>query len=212
MDTLYGHKVGMTQVFTEAGAMIPVTVIQAGPCYVTQIRTAPRDGYEAVQLGLDPVRKLKKPEAGHLTKAGAPLLRTLREVRGGTEGYEVGQEVTVALFAKGDLVDVSGQSKGKGFQGVVKRHHFHGGPKTHGQSDRHRAPGSIGAGTTPGRVLKGMRMAGHMGDRKATVQCLRVVDVDVENNLLLIKGAIPGAKSGLVSVRKTVKTGKLKYE
>jgi large subunit ribosomal protein L3 len=212
MDTLYGHKVGMTQVFTESGALAPVTVIQAGPCYVTQVRTVPRDGYDAVQLGLDPARRLTKAEAGHLTKAGAPLLRTLREVRGSSEGYEVGQEVTVALFARGDLVDVSGTSKGKGFQGGVKRHHFRGGPKTHGQSDRHRAPGSIGSGTTPGRVYKGTRMAGHMGDRKATVQCLRVVDIDVENNLLLIKGAIPGAKNGLVAVRKTVKTGKLKEE
>jgi large subunit ribosomal protein L3 len=212
MDTLYGHKVGMTQVFTETGAMVPVTVIQAGPCYVTQVRTVARDGYDAVQLGLDPARRVTKPEAGHLTKAGAPLLRTLREVRGSTEGYEIGQQVTVAMFAKGDLVDVSGQSKGRGFQGGVKRHHFRGGPRTHGQSDRHRAPGSIGSGTTPGRVLRGTRMAGHMGDRKATVQCLRVVDIDVENNLLLVRGAIPGAKNGLVAVRKTVKTGKLKND
>src|SRR4051794_12908540 len=124
MDTLYGHKVGMTQVFIEGGTLVPVTVIQAGPCYVTQVRTVPRDGYDAVQLGLDPTRRLKKAEAGHLVKAGAPLLRTLREVRGASEGYGVGQQVTVGLFAKGDLVDVSGTSKGKGFQGGVKRHHF----------------------------------------------------------------------------------------
>lgn len=211
MKGIIGKKIGMTQVFSAKGEAIPVTVIEAGPCWVTQVRTPRRDGYNAVQLGfneLDPKRaekKLTKAERGHL-KDVRPLLH-LREFRtdGDNTPYEVGQKLDVSVFAVGDHVDVVGQSKGKGFAGGVKRHNFRGGPVTHGQSDRLRAPGSIGSGTTPGRVLKGMRMAGHLGDRQTTVQNLEVVQVDPERNLLLVKGAVPGAKNGLLLIKQTVK-------
>lgn len=222
MNHILGRKVGMTQVFREDGTVVPVTVIEAGPCFVTAIRTVARDGYEAVQVGYgqaqayhkpDPSRRdrqrpgamLSSPRSGYFKKRDLPALRHLKEFRGSAEGAQVGQTVTVNIFSKGEYVDVTGTTKGKGFQGGVRRHGFAGGPRTHGQSDRHRAPGSIGSGTTPGRVFKGTRMAGHMGHVRHTVLSLQVVDVDEENNLLLIKGAVPGADQGLVTVRRAVK-------
>ncbi len=205
VNGLLGRKIGMTQIFAPDGTVVPVTAIELGPCWVTQIRTPERDGYEAVQIGFGETKRLNKPARGHLK--GLPPLKYLREVKP-AEGAEVqvGQRLDVALFKAGDLVDVTGTSKGKGFAGVVKRHHFRGGPKTHGQSDRHRAPGSSGATTTPGRVLKGTRRAGHMGNERVTVQALEVVQADPERNLLLVKGAVPGANQGLVLVRRSVKT------
>jgi len=203
-EGLLGRKLGMTQVFEEGGVVRPVTAIQAGPCTVTQIKTPDRDGYSAIQIGFGDAKKLNKPEQGHLRDL--PRLRHLREVRlDSVSSYEQGQQIDASLFEAGELVDVVGTSKGKGFAGGVKRHHFRGGPKTHGQSDRHRAPGSVGATTTPGRVYKGTRMAGHMGDVRVTVQNLKVVEVDTDRNLLLVEGAVPGANNGLVFVRKAVK-------
>ena len=198
---ILGRKLGMTQVFGDDGNAVPVTVIEAGPCYVTQIKTTETDGYEAVQLGFSEARKLTAPERGHLK--GLSPLRHLREFAAGDLGQgEVGQKIDVGLFEAGELVDVVGTSKGKGFAGVVKRHHFRGGPKTHGQSDRHRAPGSSGSTTTPGRVLKGTRRAGRMGGERVTVRNLEVVRVEPERNLLLVRGAVPGPKSGLLMIRK----------
>jgi large subunit ribosomal protein L3 len=202
---MLGRKLGMTQVFSADGAAISVTVVEAGPCYVTQLRTKDNDGYEAVQLGFDEVKRLTAAERGHLK--GQPNLRHLREFQAtDTSDLSVGQKIDAGLFAEGELVDISGISKGKGFQGVVKRHHFAGGPKTHGQSDRHRAPGSIGSGTTPGRVLKGLRMAGHMGNERVTVKNLEVVRVDVDRNVLLVRGAVPGPRTGIVTVQKAKST------
>ncbi|MBI2861809.1 MAG: 50S ribosomal protein L3 [Chloroflexi bacterium] len=201
---ILGRKEGMTQLFRDDGTVCPVTVIEAGPCTVTQVRTIERDGYRAVQLGFGQAKRLNKPQQGQLK--GLPPHRHLREVPvDGEEEVAFGQKVDVAIFQVGDIVDVTGVSKGKGFAGVVKRHHFAGGPKTHGQSDRHRAPGSIGATTTPGRVFKGMRMAGHMGHQRVTAQNLEVVRVDSERNLLLIRGAVPGPTNGLVLVCRAVK-------
>lgn len=198
---LIGRKLGMTQVFRPDGTVVPVTVIEAGPCTITQIRTRERDGYEAVQLGFGRARRLNKPERGHLKQL--PAHPVLREVAAGSlEGLSVGQRVDASVFAEGERVDVVGVSKGKGFAGVVKRHHFRGGPKTHGQSDRWRAPGSTGAGTTPGRVLKGTRMAGHMGHERVTMKNLEVVRVDPERNVLLVRGAVPGARSQVVVIRR----------
>ncbi len=222
MDHILGRKIGMTQVFLEDGSVVGVTVIQAGPCFVTALRTPSKDGYEAVQVGYEqamayqkpdqhsrdrkrPGRMLSSPKWGYFKKRELPALRYLKEFREGGEGVEVGQSYNVSIFAKNDYVDVTGTTKGKGFQGGVRRHGFHGGPKTHGQSDRHRAPGSIGSGTTPGRVFKGTRMAGHMGHERHTTLNLQVVGVDVDNNLLLIKGAVPGADQGLVTVRRAIK-------
>jgi large subunit ribosomal protein L3 len=206
LDGLLGKKLGMTQVFDPTGRAFAVTVIETGPCVVTQLRTQDSDGYNGVQLGFGTAKKLNKPEAGHLRASGANS-RYVREIRTEDNGdLTVGQTVTAdAIFKPGDQVDVTGQSKGKGFQGTVKRHHFAGGPKTHGQSDRHRAPGSIGAGTTPGRVFKGQKMSGHMGDERVTVQNMRIVDVDTERNLVLVAGAVPGANGGLVTIRQTIK-------
>jgi large subunit ribosomal protein L3 len=204
---MLGRKMGMMQVFTPTGEVVPVTVINAGPCVVTQVRVAERDGYDAVQLGFEqvPERKLTKPQQGHLKGAGT-LVRILREFGADDpQAHTVGEVVNVELFAPGQKVDVSANSKGRGFAGVVKRHHFRGGPKTHGQSDRHRAPGSIGAGTTPGRVWKGQKMAGRMGGKRVTVQNLEVVEIVPEKNLILVKGSIPGARNGLVQIRKAVK-------
>jgi large subunit ribosomal protein L3 len=204
-DGLLGTKLGMTQVFGDGGVTIPVTVIQAGPCYVTQIKTAERDGYNAIQLAYGETRKLTRPERGHLRKAGVPPMRHLREFRvPNPTDYQLGQQLTVSIFRPGEKVDVIGTSKGKGFAGVVKRHGFGGGPRTHGQSDRLRAPGSIGSGTTPGRVLKGLRMAGHMGNERVTIKNLEIVRVDPERNLLLVKGSVPGHIKGLVMVRRVV--------
>ncbi len=208
VNGMLGRKVGMTQVFSEKGVVIPVTVISAGPCVVTQVRTAANDGYEAVQLGFEqvPARKITRPEQGHLKAAGL-LVRILREFSAdNVQDHQPGELINVELFTAGQLVDVSGNSKGRGFAGVVKRHHFRGGPKTHGQSDRHRAPGSIGAGTTPGRVWKGQKMAGRMGGKRVTVQNLEVVEVIADKNLLLIKGSVPGAPNALLQIRHAVKS------
>ena len=203
---LIGKKIGMTQIFDEQGVAQPVTIIEAGPCFVTQIRNPEKDGYTAIQLGFGEVhpKRLTGGELGHLNKKDLPPMRFLREFRS-KEPTTVGDKLTVEVFAVGERVDVIGISKGKGFAGTVKRHHFAGGPKTHGQSDRHRAPGSRGAGTTPGRVYKGARSAGRMGNDRVTVQALKVVLVDAERNLLGVKGAIPGGKGGLVMIKEARK-------
>lgn len=209
MKGILGRKVGMSQIFDERGEVIPVTVIEAGPCFVTQVKTLERDGYAAVQLGFEEVKpkRLTGPQLGHLRKNQLPPLRHLREIRvSDISQYEEGQKIRVSIFDVGDRVDVTGISKGKGFAGVVKRHGFRGGPKTHGQSDRHRAPGSIGAGTTPGRIYKGMRMAGRMGNARVTAQNLQVVLVDPERNLLAVNGAVPGARNGLLIIKEARKT------
>lgn len=215
MKGILGKKVGMTQVFNERGEVIPVTVIEAGPCFVAQIKTVERDGYTAVQLGFEDIKpkRLTQPQLKHLQKSNLPPLRYLREIQMTAEelaSFEEGQKVTVDIFQAGELVDVVGTSKGKGFAGVVKRHGFSGGPKTHGQSDRHRTPGSIGACTTPGRVFKGMRMAGRMGGERVTTHGLEVVMVDPERNLLAVRGAVPGARNGLLLIRQVRKTRLMK--
>ena len=198
---LIGRKVGMTQVFEKDGTMVAVSVLEVAPNTVTRLRTPDRDGYTAVQLGTDEKKKINKPRAGQL--GDLPALATLREFRVDDLGtFEVGQTVGVGdVFADGDLVDVTGVSKGKGFAGHVKRHNFHRGPKTHG-SDHHREPGSIGPGTTPGRVYRGVRMAGHMGDERVTTKKVKVVRADTEKNLLLVKGSLPGARGSLILVKK----------
>lgn len=204
---LLGRKLGMTTVFNERGEAIPVTVVEAGPNHVLNVRTQDRDGYEAIQLGYGAVdaRRLTKPVLGQMKGAGVAV-RYVREMSADDiSEHNVGDTLDVDLFNAGDLVDVTGWSKGRGFAGVVKRHGFRGGPRTHGQSDRERAPGSLGAGTTPGKVWKGKRMAGRMGNERKTIQRLRVVRVDGDRHLLLIKGSVPGAKNGLVFVRRTVK-------
>ncbi|MDH4071417.1 MAG: 50S ribosomal protein L3 [Ignavibacteria bacterium] len=206
MTGLLGKKLGMTSIFDEQGEVIPCTVIEAGPCYVTQVRTQDRDGYSAVQLGFEQKRErlVKKPLQGHFAAAKVKPLRFLREFRsnGGLE-VQPGQEIKVdSVFAKGDVVSIVGTSKGHGFQGVVKRHHFGGGFRTHGQSDRERAPGSIGASSYPSRVFKGQRMAGRMGGDRVTVQNLKVVGVIADSNLLLVKGSVPGAVNGLLEIHK----------
>ena len=199
---IMGKKLGMTQVFRENGKMEAVTAIEAGPCAVIQVKTVAKEGYNAAQLGFGETKRLKSPQRGHLKGLGQ--FRYLQEFRvDDTEAIKLGQKVDVSLFKAGDLVDITGVSKGKGFAGVVKRHHFAGGPKTHGQSDRHRAPGSIGATTTPGRVFKGMRMAGHMGNSRVTVRHLEVFEADPARNLLLVKGAVPGGRNGLLMIRKS---------
>lgn len=206
---LIGKKIGMTQIFDENGAAIPVTVIEAGPCFVTQIRRPENDGYSAVQLGYAEVKpkRLTGGQLGHLKREGLnmPPLRYLREFRAKSPEVNEGDQLTVEAFSVGERVDVVGTSKGKGFQGGVKRYHFAGGPKTHGQSDRHRAPGSRGSGTTPGRVYKGSRGPGHMGDERVTAQHLKVVLVDAERNLIGVRGAIPGPRGGLVIIREARK-------
>ena len=204
IEAMIGRKIGMTQIFTSSGNAQAVTAIEAGPCAVTQVKTVAKEGYNAVQLGFGETKRLNSPQRGHLKGLGQ--LKSLREFRiTDTEATKVGDKVDVSLFTAGDMVDITGVSKGKGFAGVVKRHHFAGGPKTHGQSDRHRAPGSIGATTTPGRVFKGMRMAGHMGNKRVTVLKLEVVDADPGRNLLLVKGAVPGARNGLLLIRKSAR-------
>ncbi len=206
MKGIIGKKVGMTQIFDEKGLVTPVTVIQAGPCYVTQIRTAERDGYLAVQLGFEETKpaRLTRGQLGHLKRNNLPALKYLREfrVRNGDTSVEEGQKITIAnAFEVGDRVDVVGTSKGRGYAGTIKRHGFNRGPKTHGQSDRMRSPGSIGATSTPGRVLKGMRMAGRMGNERVTAQNLEVMVIDEDKNLLAVKGSVPGAKGGLVIIK-----------
>lgn len=205
MSGLLGKKIGMTRIFDDEGNMVPVTVVQAGPCYVIQVKTLERDGYEAMQIGFDPKKEKRtnKPLKGHFAKANVPPLRRLKEFPL-PEDREVkpGDVLTVEMFSPGEKVKVSGTSKGRGFAGVVKRHGFGGGPKTHGQSDRWRAPGSIGQSSFPSRVFKGLRMAGHMGNARATVTGLTVVKVDPEKNLLFIKGAVPGARNSYVEIYK----------
>ena len=198
---LIGRKIGVTQVFQADGTMVAVSVVAVEPNTVTRLRTVERDGYTAVQVGAEPSKRLSKPEAGQLKDL--PQVAKIREFRVDAVGdYTVGQQIGMAdLFAEGDLVDITGVSKGKGFAGHIKRHHFHRGPKTHG-SDHHRAPGSIGPGTTPGRVYKGMRMAGHMGDEQVTVKKVKVVRMDSERNLILVKGSVPGPRNSVVLVKK----------
>ena len=201
---IIGRKLGMAQIFGDSNQVETVTVIEAGPCVVTQIKTAAKEGYTAVQLGFSEAKRLNSPRRGHLKELGQ--FEYLREFRmDNTEAIEVGQKVDVSLFEAGDTVDITGVSKGKGFAGVVKRYHFGGGPKTHGQSDRHRHPGSIGATTTPGRVFKGLRMAGHMGNETVTVRNLKVFKAEPDRNLLLVKGAVPGGRNGLLLIKKSGK-------
>ncbi len=203
IEGILGRKLGMTQIFDEEGNLEAVTAIEAGPCFVSQIKTQARDGYNAVQLGFGETNRLNSPEKGHLKGVGHQL-KYLREFRvNQPSSVEIGQKMDVSIFQKGDRVDITGTSKGKGFAGVVKRHGFSGGPKTHGQSDRHRAPGSIGGTTFPGRVLKGTRMAGHMGNSQVTVRNLKVIEADPDRNLLLIGGAVPGAVNGLLLIMKS---------
>ena len=223
MKGLIGRKLGMTQVFNERGETVPVTVIEAGPCYVTQVRTVENDGYSAIQIGFEPAKKaarLSRPERGHLGMLKAddkhpkrkalagevPAVKNLRELRiKSDEGYTEGQQLTVEIFQMGERVDVVGTSKGRGFAGNVKRHGFNGGPRTHGQSDRLRTSGSVGSGTTPGKVHKNKRMAGHMGVERVTTQNVQVVLLDAERNLIGVKGSVPGANGGLVMVTETRK-------
>ena len=203
---LIGKKVGMTQIFASDGTVQPATVLKAGPCVVAQVKTVEGDGYQAVQLGLvDGTTKENKPTTGHFKKAGVPPTRVRREVRlkAGGEAPKAGDQVNVSMFADGERVDVTGTSRGKGFQGVVKRHHFKGGRMSHG-SMFHRAPGSIGASSYPSRVVKGMRMGGHMGAAGVTTRNLKVLRVDAENNLLLVEGSVPGGPNAIVVIRKAV--------
>ena len=204
---LIGMKIGMTQIFDETGAAIPVTVIEAGPCYVTQVRNVERDGYSAVQLGFgeSKPRRLTGGQLGHLKRNDLPPLRYLREFRVKEPDVNEGDQVTVAVFEVGDHVDVVGRSKGRGFAGAVKRYGFRGGPKTHGQSDRHRAVGSIGATSGTARVFPGKRMPGHMGNQRVTAQNLKVVFIDEERNLIGVRGSVPGPRGGLVVLKEARK-------
>jgi len=201
IEGLLGRKLGMTQIFNERGETVPVTVLEVGPCVVTQIKTVEKEGVSAVQLGFGTKKRLNEPQRGHLRASGAQS-RHLRDMKNdGGDEYAVGQTIDASFFTVGDEVDVTGTSKGKGFQGGMKRHGFKGGPKTHGQSDRSRAPGSIGATTTPGRVFKGQRMAGHMGHERVTVKRLRVVRIYPDRNVILIRGAVPGPNGTLLTIR-----------
>jgi large subunit ribosomal protein L3 len=202
IEGILGRKLGITQVFRDDGTSVPVTVIEAGPCTVVQVKTEKNDGYAAVQLGFGTRKRVNSPLKGHMKGLGQFLC--LREFRVDDIGeWEVGKKVGCDLFQQGDLVDVSGASKGRGFAGVMKRHGFHGGPRTHGQSDRARAPGSIGAGTDPGRVIKGLKMAGHMGTGQATVKNLRVLQSDPARNIMMVEGSVPGNKDALLRVRRS---------
>jgi len=204
---LIGRKIGMTQIFDDNGAAVPVTVIEAGPCYVTQVRNPSTDGYSAVQIGFAETKphRLSGGERGHLKRNELPPLKYLREFRAKNAEVEEGQKLDVDVFAVGEHVDIVGTSKGKGFAGVVKRYHFRGGPRTHGQSDRQRAPGSAGAGSTPGRVFKGKRSPGHMGSERVTAQNLRIEKIDSERNLIVVRGSVPGTKGGLVMIKEARK-------
>jgi len=202
IEALIGKKIGMTHLFADEGLMVPVTVLEVGPCLVTQLRTGPKDGYEAVQLGYGTAKRLNQPQRGHLKHSGP--VKHLREVAASDiSEYQIGQSLDVSVFQEGEMVDVIGTSKGKGFQGGMKRHNFSGGPKTHGQKDRGRAVGSIGATTYPGRVLKGQKMPGQMGNKRITVRHMKVQKIDLERNLLMLNGAVPGARNGLVVVRRS---------
>ena len=201
---IIGRKLGMTQMFRDSGKAEAVTAVAAGPCTVIQLKKDSKEGYNAAQLGFGEAKKMKSARKGHLKEMGN--YRYLREIRlTDTEGIKVGDSVDISLFEPGDIIDITGISKGKGFAGVVKRYNFAGGPKTHGQSDRHRAGGSIGAGTSPGRVLKGTKMPGHMGNEQVTARKLEVIQVDSEKNIMLVKGAIPGAKNGILLIKKSGK-------
>lgn len=210
MKGIIGRKIGMTQVFTEEGQVIPVTVVEAGPIFVTQIKTTETDGYNAIQVGFEGKKKnhIIKPEQGHFDKAGVDVKKYVQEFRvEDPSAYSIGQEIKVDVFEAGQAVDVTGTSKGKGHAGTIKRWNNHRGPMTHGSKHRRR-PGSIGNASYPGRVIKGMKMSGQMGNVTSTIQNLEIVSVDVERNLLLIKGAVPGPKKGVVTVKESVKTTK----
>jgi large subunit ribosomal protein L3 len=197
----------MTQVFTREGEARGVTAVEAGPCVVVQIKTQDKDGYSAIQIGFGAAKRVNEPAKGHLKRLGQ--FRWLREFRvDDPNEYQLGQKLGAELFEEGELIDIIGRSKGRGFAGGVKRHHFHGGPKTHGQSDKHRSPGSIGSGTTPGRVRKGLRMAGHMGDERVTVKNVRVFESDPARGIVLLEGSVPGGINGLVHLRKIATRGK----
>ena len=199
---IIGKKLGMSQVFRDKGIVEAITAIEAGPCTVIQVKTIAKDGYNAIQLGFGEAKRSKSPQQE--PPKGTKTFKHLREFRlDDIDTVKAGQNIDVSLFKAGDLINVTGVSKGKGFAGVVKRHHFRGGPKTHGQSDRHRAPGSIGASTSPGRVFKGMRMAGHMGNKRVTACNLEVYEADPVRNLLLVRGAVPGGSNGLLFIRKS---------
>ncbi len=198
---ILGRKLGMTQVFLEDGTVEAVTVVQAGPCVVTQVKTKVKDGYEAVQIGFGEAKRMNKPEEGHLKRTGGKFTHLKEFPAEDVDAVQVGQKVDASIFKAGDLVDVTGVTRGRGFSGGVRRHGFKGGPKTHGQSDRHRAPGAIGSGTSPGKVWKGLRMAGHYGVEQVTVQNMKVVRVDAERGLLLLRGAVPGANQSMLTVR-----------
>lgn len=203
MKQFLGKKIGMTRIFAEDGTVVPVTVIEAGPCRVTQVKTVEKDGYRAAQVAFGEKRKklINKPLAGHLKKSGLEATRWLGELKlEDGDNFEVGQTLDVSVLHPGDFIKVTGISKGLGFQGAVRRHHFAGGPKTHGQSDRHRAPGSVGASSFPSRTFRGQRMAGRMGGETVTVKNLKIVEVDLEHNALLVKGAVPGKPNGLVKL------------
>lgn len=204
MSGLIGKKLGMTRVFDERGRSVPVTVIQTGPCYVTEVRTKEKHGYNALQLGFEEKRdkSVRKPERGQFDKAGVKPMRYVREFRTfeNIESYKPGDVINAGIFQGATNVKVVGVSKGRGFQGVVKRHHFNGGPQTHGQSDRWRAPGSVGSSSYPSRVLKGLRMAGRMGGERVTVRNLKVVRVDAESNIVMVRGGVPGARYGMVII------------
>jgi large subunit ribosomal protein L3 len=200
-EGILGRKVGMTQYFDRQGQVRGATIIEAGPCLVTQVKTPEKDGYQAVQMGFGHARRLNSPQKGHLKKLDE--LRYLREFRvDDASQYKTGQRLGAEIFEAGDLVNVTGISKGRGFAGGVRRYGFRGGPRTHGQSDRHRAPGSIGSGTTPGRVLKGLKMAGHMGNARVTVRNLRVLESNPATGILVVEGAVPGARNGLLAVKR----------
>ncbi len=210
MNGLLGKKIGMTQIFTEEGNVIPVSVIEAGPVVITQIKNVENDGYNAIQVGFGDAKEksLNKPKKGQFEKAGASFRKHLREFRvENSAEYTVGQEISADIFTTGEKVDVTGISKGKGFQGVIKRHGQSRGPETHG-SRYHRRPGSMGACATPGRVFKGKKLAGHMGSVKVTIQNLEIVRIDAEKNLILVKGAIPGPKRSLITIKKAIKSSK----
>lgn len=202
VEGILGRKLGMTQLFESDGKAVPVTVIETSPNVVVQVKTKDNDGYEAIQVGFGDRKRVNSPQKGHMKNLGQ--FRYLRELKvDNAAEWEAGKTVTVDIFQPGDLVDVSGASKGRGFAGVMKRHNFHGGPKTHGQSDRARAPGSIGAGTSPGRVIKGKKMAGHMGTNQVTVKSLKVVRSDAAKGILIVRGAVPGNEGALVKVRRS---------
>jgi large subunit ribosomal protein L3 len=201
MEAILGRKLGMTQVFAANGEARGVTVVEAGPCVVVQIKTKDKDGYDAIQLGFGARKHVNDPLRGHMKRLGQ--FQYLREVRvEDPNAFELGQKLGAEMFEEGDVVDVVGKSKGKGFAGGVKRYHFHGGPKTHGQSDRHRSPGSIGSGTTPGHVRKGLHMAGHMGDDRVTAKNLKVFESNPARGIILIEGSVPGAVNGLLRITK----------